>query len=230
MGSVIISLALSLCAAADSSVKIGCEKARAAASLRRSDSPTPQFKRTPRTTIVVDIDETLCVTDYNSVLWGIGTDDSRPLASAPQTLTRLARDYEIIYLTARPKSSEKKSRRWLISRGFPDGRIITSPTLGDFLAQTGFKKSMLARLQRQYGRMLIGIGDKPTDAEAYRQNGMLPLVVNPWKDRRYRRGELIFRDWAGVEAFFERNRELLTDSPRLAEALRDGNIPVTRSG
>src|SRR5207237_1686780 len=31
-----------------------------------------------RTTIAVDIDETLCVTDYTCVLWGIGRDNSTP--------------------------------------------------------------------------------------------------------------------------------------------------------
>lgn len=210
----------------------GREEAASSLAPRPIETPEPTIDRpTPsRTTLVVDIDETLCVTDYNSVLWGLGRDDSTPLPGAVSAMSRLAREYNIVYLTARPKSCENRTRRWLTSRGFPDGPLITSPTVGDFIGQTGFKKSMLARLQRQYGQMLIGIGDKPTDAEAYRQNGMLPVIVNPWRDRRYQNQEIIIQDWSGVLAFFERNRDVLTDSRRLADGLQRRSLALQVRG
>jgi hypothetical protein len=210
------------------------ERAEAASSVsaRRVEVPEQTVHRPAlsRTTLVVDIDETLCITDYNSVLWGIGRDDSVPLPGAVAAMSRLAREYNIVYLTARPKSCENRTRRWLVSRGFPDGPLVTSPTVGDFLGQTGFKKSMLAKLQQQYGRMLIGIGDKPTDAEAYRHNGMLPVIVNPWRDRRYQDREIVIQDWSGILAFFERNRDVLTDSRRLADGLQRGHLPLQIRG
>lgn len=200
---------------------------------RQVETPQPfpkALRPTPRTMIVVDIDETLCVTDYTSVILGIGTDDSIPLHNSPQVLTRLAKEYDVVYLTARPKACESRTRRWLLSRGFPDGRIFTSATITDFVAQTGFKQAMLAKLGRQHRQMLIGIGDKPTDAKAYRRSGMLAVVVNPWKGKRYGDGDVIFRDWAGVEEFFKSNRDLLTDPVRLSEGLQRGRLPFELPG
>lgn len=179
-----------------------------------------------RTTLVVDIDETLCVTDYNSVLWGIGKDDSQPLPNSQKTLSLLSREYNILYLTARPTTCANKTQRWLTSRGFPSGPLVTSPTLGDFLGQTDFKRKMLARLQQQNRRVLIGIGDKPTDAEAYRDNGMLPVIVNPWRDRTYRQGEIVMRDWQALSSFFELNRASLTSPDKLGESLRRSALTV----
>ena len=199
----------------------------------RSGAPADRGAAAPaghRTTIVVDIDETLCITDYNCVLWGIGSDDSRPLAHAAETLNELARSYDIIYLTARPSSVAHRSRAWLNRHGFPKGELIGSPSIGDFLGQTGFKKKTLARLKRERKGLLIGIGDKPTDAEAYRENGMLALVVNPWEGKRYHPRDLIFRDWRGIARFFEANEGILMDPLRLASSIRTGELPVMNPG
>ena len=176
--------------------------------------------RIPETTLVVDIDETLCVTDYNSVLWGVGRDDSRPLPNAPEVLRRLSQDYRIVYLTARPTSTRSRTQRWLAREGFPAGDIITSASALELISQTRFKEKMLGKMHRSYSNMLIGIGDKPTDADAYRRTGLLPVVVNPWRDRHYRPGELIMKDWRQLGEFFERNRDVLTDRPLLAESIQ----------
>ena len=151
-----------------------------------------------RITLVVDIDETLCVTDYNSVLWGIGSDDSRPLAGCVTVMRELASDYDILYLTARPDSVRGKTQRWLASKGFPQGRIVTSPTVGDFILQSDFKKNMLRRIGGGQKGMLIGIGDKAADGEAYRTNRMLSVVVNPWSTHRYHRNDVVLTNWPAL--------------------------------
>lgn len=204
---------------------IGPTPTRSAAPSGRAATPA-----THRTTIVVDIDETLCITDYNCVLWGIGSDDSRPLAHAAQTLNELARSYDIVYLTARPTSVAHRSQAWLARHGFPKGQLVGSPTIGDFLGQTGFKKKALARLQRERKGLLIGIGDKPTDAEAYRENGMLALIVNPWEGKRYHPHDLIFQDWRGIARFFEANEGVLIDPLKLASGIRTGELTVMNPG
>jgi phosphatidate phosphatase APP1 len=181
-------------------------------------------------TLVVDIDETLCVTDYTNVFWGIGRDDSRPLPNAARIMNSLSRDFRIVYLTARPRNLLEKTRRWIAREGFPQGDIITAPNVLDLISQTTYKQKQLNRMRASYPNMLIGIGDKPTDADAYRKHGMLPVVVNPWRDRHYRAGELIMQDWQQLGEFFERNRDVLTDRPLLAEAMQTrGSLPLMLS-
>jgi hypothetical protein len=165
--------------------------------------------------IAVDVDETLCVTDYNSLLWGIGKDDSRPLPEAQATLSRLAGSFDIIYVTARPRSLADATEQWLSKHSFPTGRIVTSPTLGDFILQSDFKRNVFRQLRLEYPNMLIGIGDKVKDAEAYRVNGMVPVIVNPWRGHAYHANDIICRDWSAVRAFFDANRATLSDPQRL---------------
>ncbi len=172
-----------------------------------------------RPIVVVDIDETLSITDYNSVLMGVGGDDSQPLPFAREGMRRLAANFDIIYLTARPQSSANATQRWLRSHGFPEGPLFTAPNVGDFLLQTSFKRQALAKIRSHWPQLLIGIGDKPTDADAYRSNGMLALVVNPWRDRTYRDDELIFRDWSSLDAFFQKNHATLSHTEKLRRAV-----------
>jgi len=181
--------------------------------------PAPQR---PRITLVVDIDETLSITDYNSLYWGIGSDDSRPLRGAPETMRLLSRDYHVVYLTARPNSLARKTLRWLSAQRFPLGEVLTAPSL--FSHQPSFKDRALRRLRSSTPNVLIGIGDKNTDAASYRAHGMLSVVVNPWDHQRYRPDDIVLADWQDVGAFFRRNQELLTDATRLAGEMRDGRL------
>jgi hypothetical protein len=180
----------------------------------------------PRTTIVIDIDDTLCVTDYRCVIFGIGTDDSRPLDEAARTLRLLAEKYDILYLTARPASVSHRTRRWLKAHDFPPGPIIGSRTLIDVIFQSDYKKRVLTRLRKQHVGMLIGIGDRPWDSRAYRASGMIPVVVNPCPGGKFHRNDLIFKTWRSVGIFFEKNEPLLMDPHRLANTINTGGLTM----
>jgi hypothetical protein len=179
-----------------------------------------------QTILVVDVDETLSVTDYKSLLWGIGRDDSAPLPGALETLVDLADNYHIVYLTARPRSLQQKTRRWLEVQGFPAGPVLAAPRLRDFLQQKRFKRRLLADKQNEWDNMLIGIGDKPTDARAYRQNDMLAIVVNPWPGQRYNDQDVVLTDWYGVAAFFREYHRLLSNPDKLGHALAGPASPI----
>lgn len=156
-----------------------------------------------RSTIVVDVDDTLCTTDYKCVIFGIGADHSRPFPAAAQTLRELSRRYDILYLTARPAAVSHRTQRWLEANSFPPGRIIGSKTLWDVIDQASYKKRALVRLQQEGEGVFVGIGDRPRDAKAYHATGLLPIVVNPRAECRYRPDALIFEDWENVAAFFK---------------------------
>ena len=194
---------------------------------RLARRPEPILKRT---TIVVDVDDTLCTTDYNCVLWGIGSDGSEPLMNAARVLRELATKYDILYLTARPASTSHRTERWLKKYNFPSGPIMGSKNIIDFLGQTSFKKKTLAKLRRERSGTLIGIGDRPRDAEAYRTNQMVPVVVNPCRGGKFHRDDLLFRDWNSVARFFEANERLFLDPLELAEDIRKGELRVAMPG
>lgn len=194
--------------------------------LTQAGAETLFKKSIERPMIAVDIDETLSVTDYNSLIWGIGKDDSTPLEGAVVALRRLSESYELIYVTARSRSLAGKTERWLNRFGFPKGRLVTSPTLGDFIFQSGYKRRVLSRLRSEYPNLVVGIGDKASDAKAYRACGMLPVIVNPWPRQRYRADDVVLRDWAAVSAFFETNHELLSDAEGMNRSLKQSRGPL----
>lgn len=186
-------------------------------------------KSTEKPVLAVDVDETLCITDYNSLLWGIGDDDTTALPGAQPTLSRLAASFDLVYLTARSRSLKNKTQHWLDRHGFPGGRLVTSPTLGDFIFQGDFKRKVLRKLRHEHPNMVIGIGDKAKDAEAYRSNHMLAVIVNPWSSQRYHTDDVICRDWSAVSDFFSANHELLSDPRLLSQSLSRGRLKLDLS-
>lgn len=198
-------------------------------SMRPDNTATSSALPTERTVLAVDVDETLSVTDYNSLLWGIGKDDSQPLPGAQTTLSRLGRSFEIIYVTARSRSLEDETRAWLAKHGFPSGRIVTSPTLGDFIFQGDFKRKVMQRLRSENPNLVVGIGDKAKDGEAYRNSRMVSVIVNPWRNQKYHADDIVLRDWSAVADFFEANQALLSNPRRLKEGLNGGRLSLNLS-
>lgn len=177
-----------------------------------------------RAVLAVDIDETLTKTDYQYLLWGIGTDDTLPLPGSQATLSRLAATFDIVYVTARSRSLKGKTERWLARHEFPQGRLVTSFTLGGFIFQGEYKRDVIRQLRREYPNMLAGIGDKPKDGMAYRRSSMVSLIVNPWPQQEYHEDDIVLRDWAAVSRFFEANHDVLSN-PRLARKVLNGGGP-----
>ena len=176
-----------------------------------------------RPAIAVDVDHTVCDTDRDH-LYFKAADDSRPITGAAATLTVLAADFEILYLTARPHAFFSKTRTWLKSNGFPDGPLIMSPGWRSTFRQESYKRDTLRQLREYLPQILIGIGDKPQDAEASRDNGMLAIQLQT-KGESTSVGELRYvRNWSEIRRFFQEHRSLLTDLKRLHGCLEDGTI------
>jgi hypothetical protein len=183
-----------------------------------------------RVIIAVDIDHTIADTDYEQLLAHHSEDDSDPIKHSVKALHALARDYQIAYLTSRPRFLIDKTRAWLREEGFPAGPVITSVRTRDLVQPGRFKSEKLHALRKAWPTLLIGIGNQSSDAEAYGANGMLTLML-PGKDG----GDvgphaIVFRDWKGLARFCEANRETLTSADRLKEAIKGERLlsqPVT---
>jgi hypothetical protein len=181
-----------------------------------------------RTAIVCDIDETVSMTHYGSLLSGRMEDaGSTPYPNAAEVLRELSTRFDLIYLTARPGSLREKTHEWLERHGFPHAPLITAPSVREVVLVQGFKAATIARLQQEVGSLAIGIGNASTDSEAYAQCGLLTLIINDQDDDRFRAHAVLLRNWRQVREFFEANRAVLED-PEALRATIDGERMLLR--
>jgi len=88
----------------------------------------------------------------------------------------------------------------------------------------GFKARTISMLRKLYSNALIGIGNAQTDSQAYTANGLLALMIDDGKTRRFRSEAIPMRSWKQVQQFFDANDELLSDPGRLRSFLSDGGL------
>jgi len=180
------------------------------------------FKVKGPTIVVVDIDQTISNTDYDSLLSGEDDDlKSQPLPDAPEVLHRIAEDFTICYLTARPRELLDKTKRWLRTHKFPAAPVVSSESLGDVMNQQKYKQTTIAEIKDSVPHVLIGIGDSVTDSEAYGASGMLTLVLTEEVRKGFRMHGILLPNWKAVGRFFEANRKVLRDPERLEKVLAE---------
>lgn len=184
--------------------------------------------RPGRVIVVVDIDDTISRTDFDDVIFDETDEDSRPLADAPRVLRTIADDFHVVYLTARPVFLLDKTRGWLRRNEFPDGPVLVSHRKRDLIRQGAYKRRALKRLRETWPAMLVGIGDRKGDAEAYGANGMLTLILNPGEDDDFGGHALRMANWRAIEALFKVNRGLLMSPEHLRDVIA-GRQPLRYS-
>jgi hypothetical protein len=178
-----------------------------------------------RTVIGVDLDETICASQYVNLIWGDGMVSDAYDGSA-EAIRELSRDYHILYISARPRFMLDKTRRWLEKKGFPPGPIVFAEDYTACFNQGQVKKQLLADLRKRWPNILIGIGDKYADIECCAPNGMLPVIVNRWKPR-FKENAVVVKDWPELTRYFREHRAVLTDRALLAFAI-SRNTPIDR--
>lgn len=181
-----------------------------------------------RVSIAVDIDHTIAQTEYEDLLDNDQEEGSDPLKRSVSTLRRLAADFQILYLTGRPRSLLDKTRAWLREREFPAGPVITAESVRQMLRPGAFKQQKLRSLRNAWPRLLIGIGNTVSDAEAYGASEMLTLILSKEPGRDFGRHALVFKDWKALGRFFEANRDVLLDAERLKDAI-EGKVMLLQT-
>jgi hypothetical protein len=173
-----------------------------------------------RIIIVVDIDKTIARPDYDELMLDEEDDDSQPIPGSRDVLQRLAEQYRILYLTGRPRFWLEKTRAWLAQHDYPPGPVFAAPELEDALKEAAFKRRMLHELREEWPEMLIGIGDKSGDADAYGANDMLALIIAEKRDDDLGLHAIVLPDWRTLGRFFDTNHELLSDEKSLRRVSR----------
>ncbi|MDJ0852906.1 MAG: hypothetical protein QNK04_31435 [Myxococcota bacterium] len=176
--------------------------------------------RSDRVIIACDIDSTISQTSLGALFFDELDETSMPIADSPEVLNELHLDFQLLYVTARPRFTLEKTRSWVEQHGYPIQPVVTSLAPRDALGQTTYKTRTLNSLRRHYENLLIGIGNTDIDAESYAIHGMLVLLVQP-KVPPGRDGDVIrLQSWAQIRSFFAENRSVLLDPDRLRAAIR----------
>ena len=178
-----------------------------------------------RVIIAVDIDHTVSQTNYRKLVLTEQVDISPPIPGARETLEGLAKDYYILYLTARPRFLIEKTRGWLDHYGFPAGPVVAAPRVRDAIQQLAFKQRTLHQIRLRRPELLIGIGNRTADIEAYASSGMLPVIVYSGGEEKHYSDAVVLQDWQSVRQFFDANAEYLTSPARLKKVV-DGQLMI----
>ena len=125
------------------------------------------------TLVVVDLDRTVVQSGFFSVL--VGT--AKPMPGAAVVLGRLAKDSTIVYLTHRPDFLAPTSKRWLTENGFPPGPVLTSTMTTLLGGSEPYKMARLAAVKKRFPNIIVGIGDKMSDAKVYADSGVRPVLM-----------------------------------------------------
>jgi hypothetical protein len=171
------------------------------------------------------------------------------LADSVEVLGRVSKRYGIVYLTDRPDLPARKSKNWLADNGYPSGPLLFS-RMEDLREGGRFKSGGLAGLRRDFPGLAVGIGERPSDAQAYVDNGMSAYLIpnfkeNP-KDMRALAAEIralrgqgrlqVVDNWRQIEQGFfggkqfppeDFARQLEARAARI-EAAKRGSIPANR--
>jgi hypothetical protein len=143
--------------------------------------------------IAVDIDETISLTEYINLIWGDGL-HSKTLKGSAEAVQELAREYQILYYSIRPRFMMERTRKWLEKNNFPDGPIIYTDSFHAAFHQIRRKREMLADLRSRWPNIQIAIGDKTADVISCNDNHILPVIVNHRKPK-FKQYAIVVQDW-----------------------------------
>ncbi len=176
--------------------------------------------RSDRVIVACDIDSTISQTSLSALFFDEIDDTSMPIPDSSEALTELDPDFQMLYVTARPRFTLPKTRQWLVQHGYPPEPVVTSLAPRDALGQTTYKTRTLRSLRKHYRNLLIGIGNTDIDAESYTTHDMLVILVQP-KAPVGRDGDVLrFQSWKQIRTFFAENRSVLRDPDKLRAAIR----------
>lgn len=177
-----------------------------------------------RTVLAVDVDETISHTHYSDLFIADIDKYSKPLDGAPAALQKLSRDYEILYVSARPRFLNQKTREWLAEHGFPRCAVANATKFEACLHQRRYKHNMLIKLRERFPNLLVGIGDKKVDDEAYGANKMLSIIIDKPVFTKYGEHCVVMKDWSQVARFFEDQQARLANARELAAIIESSRM------
>ena len=129
-----------------------------------------------RPALVSDLDMTVIdISKYPFFVWE--KNKIPAVAGALESMKRLAKSYDIIYLSARDDYHLNTIKKWMVSNGLPQGPIFLRDLSEDAADEEKYKKKVLKELKAKWPNITIGIGNRSYDARSYLANGMEAYIL-----------------------------------------------------
>jgi len=171
--------------------------------------------KTDNRVLVVDPKVPLLVSDIDHTLADIsGRDFIRTpdykiptLEKASEVLNRLSKDFKVFYMTARDDSFIKRTKNWLDLKKFPAGPSFfwDFGFFNDIPRNHGeYKAAQIKKLAKKFKNILIGVGDKPHDVKAYRDNGLRAYYIGE-EGAVLAKGTISLNSWKEIEIHLRDN-------------------------
>jgi len=135
-----------------------------------------------RPALISDIDHTIADISWPGLLL-LPNRYICPFCDAPGVLETIYKQYDIIYLTRREDLLLDKTRRWLSKNAFPLGPVFMWDFWSEPLRAEKYKTKVIRRLKRRWNHIVLGIGDKQSDINAYVKNGLRSILISRNKSR-----------------------------------------------
>jgi hypothetical protein len=166
-----------------------------------------------RPIVIVDIDHT--VADVSSLEVIIQErEKQKPLADAAETLNALVKDYQVIFLTHRAVVFAAKTKAWLRQNKFPHAPIIFWHPEREKLLPQAFKTKAIEGLKERFARVAAGIGDRKSDAAAYRINGLNAYILTSKKSKEhYPEGTTLVNGWKEIPEILKKDLKTEKEEP-----------------
>ncbi len=146
--------------------------------------------------VILDIDHTLSHTSNKNVIKGSIAD--KPLEHSKAVADRLEAKYGIVYVSARSNKFLDVTKRWLAHYGYPR-RPVYFLDIKDYPTynEAQYKIDTFAGITGNFPNTWLGVGDKKSDAKAYRTYGLRTLILG---DSEGVEGAEEVADWHEVES------------------------------
>jgi len=166
---------------------------------RRTERVTAEatiFSRsTSREAIILDVDRTLFASSTLSAIFRKSR-SIQPLEDAVEVTRALACKYDLIIVTGRKSYLRHKTKRWLRDRGFPAAPVYFAPPFRPSLSHERFKVELIRQLKAAWENITIGVGDRDSDARAYRSNHLKAIILR--EKGPCPPGAVVVPDWQSI--------------------------------
>jgi hypothetical protein len=130
-------------------------------------------------TILIFIDGTICDDRHRLHLYGTSDfnedknvlNDTAVIGSI-ECLSELHKQYNIIYIGARPEQMKRITLKWIIQTGFPKGEV--------YLAENQNNRLEIAKALSVKYNIVAGIGDRWDDNELHLEIGCMSIILEEY--------------------------------------------------
>jgi len=155
--------------------------------------------------LICDIDHTVC--DTKLVLFFFRKDTAVPtVKGSVESLIRIAKNYNIIYVTHRDEAIMHRTKKWLEANCYPQGPVFFWEFGHLPFSNEKYKMMIVKSLKERFPNIAAGIGDKRGDIMAYVTNNVSGILFSKSKKNNLPEDVYQASEWTEIENYLLRLR------------------------